>query len=196
MSITPLALHLLHDYDETHTDGSNQFIYSRFLIPHLMDYKGWAIFCDGDMLVRDDIARLWDMRDDQYAVMCVKHDYHTKNNRKYIGTALETHNVAYPRKNWSSVMLINCEHPSNRVLTPQYVMESTGAKLHRFEHLKDEEIGKLPPEWNALAREQPYMNDAALVHYTLGIPAMRHYADSDHSEEWFEARRQVTELVE
>ena len=183
----PLALNLLRDYEETHTDGSNAFIYSRFLVPHLQGYKGWAIFADGDMLCRDDIAKLWAMRDDQYAAMVVKHDYETKHKTKDVGTSLETVNCSYPRKNWSSVVLWNCEHPANRVLTPQYVMEATGRKLHRFEHLLDGEIGDLPKDWNWLAEEYPVNEAAKLVHYTLGVPAMKQYAESQHAKEWFEA---------
>ena len=96
VALNPLALNALKGYDEKHTDGSNHFIYSRFLVPHLMNYKGWAIFIDGDMIVRDDINELWEMRDDTKAVMVVKHDYQTKMAEKYLGAKNEN----YPRKNW------------------------------------------------------------------------------------------------
>lgn len=178
---------MLRDYEETHTDGSNAFIYSRFLVPHLQGFQGWAIFADGDMLCREDISELWRLRDDSYAAMVVKHDYQSKAPRKYVGTGLETINVSYPRKNWSSVILWNCNHPSNLVLTPEYVMGATGRKLHRFEHLTDDEIGALPNEWNWLAEEYPVNEAAKIVHYTLGVPAMKAYADSQHAEEWFKA---------
>ena len=101
VSISPLALNILKDYKETHDDGSNHFIYSRFLVPHLMKYKGWAIFMDGDMILRDDISKLWNLRDSTKAVMVVKHDYKTKASEKYLGSK----NEDYPRKNWSSVIL-------------------------------------------------------------------------------------------
>lgn len=178
---------MLRDYKETHTDGTNQFIYSRFLVPHLQGYNGWAIFADGDMLCREDINKLWALRDDEYAVMVVKHDYQTTQNRKYLGTSLESVNESYPRKNWSSVILWNCGHYANRVLSPEYVMSATGKRLHRFEHLHDREIGELPKDWNWLAEEYPVNEDAKLVHYTLGVPAMEHYKDSQHAKEWFEA---------
>ncbi|MCM3900887.1 MAG: hypothetical protein ND866_04210, partial [Pyrinomonadaceae bacterium] len=106
-----MALRLLKDYDEVHSDGSNQFIYSRFLVPHLMEYKGWAMFFDGDMLCRSDIKELWKLRDDSYGLMVAKHNYKTKHKLKYLGTDMLTVNPDYPRKNWSSVMLINCEYP-------------------------------------------------------------------------------------
>ena len=117
VAITPLALKGLKGYHESHKDGSNAFIYTRFLTPHLMNYQGWAIFVDGDMVVQDDIAKLWAMRDDRYAVMVVKHDYKTKAREKYLGNV----NEDYPRKNWSSVILWNCGHPANRCLTPGYI---------------------------------------------------------------------------
>lgn len=194
VSFVPLALPLLKGYEETHTDGSNAFIYSRFLVPHLQEWNGWAIFCDGDMLVRDDISKLWKMRDHNYAVMVAKHKYKTKHKRKYIGTSMETVNVDYERKNWSSVMLWNCEHPCNRILTPAYVQDATGRKLHRFEHLDDSDIGEIPLEWNWLAEEYENNADAKLVHYTLGIPSIDHYRGSNHSAEWLKTVEQVNHV--
>ena len=194
MSITPLALHLLRDYSETHTDGSNAFIYSRFLVPHLMKFEGWAIFFDGDMILQEDVSELWGLRDERYAVQVVQHDYTTKYRRKYLGTSMETINPDYPRKNWSSVILWNCNHPSNRVLTPDYVMGATGKTLHRFEHLKPEEIGALSVDWNWLVSEYPENKDAKLLHYTLGIPGIEHYAQCDTAEPWHDAARQMNHI--
>ena len=187
IAIHPLALHMLKDYTETHRDGSNAFIYSRFLIPHLQGYSGWAIFCDGDMVCLGDIAELWGLRDDTKAVMVVKHNYQTKQKRKYIGTSMETINVDYPRKNWSSVMLWNCSHPSNALLTPHYVMANPGSNLHRFKHLGDDEIGELPKEWNHLVDEQETNLDAKLLHYTLGVPGIKHYKDCGRAQGWLKA---------
>ena len=134
VSINPLALNILKDYEEKHTDGSNHFIYSRFLVPHLMEYKGWAIFMDGDMLLRDDIEKLWALRDESKAVMVVKHNYKTKMTEKYLGSK----NEDYPCKNWSSVILWNCGHPANAVVTPEFIQNATGAQVHRFTWLPDE----------------------------------------------------------
>src|SRR6056300_842052 len=78
LAITPLALQNLGGYTETHSDGSNTFIYSRFLTPWLMGFAGWAVFADGDMICMDDMAKLWALRDDTKAVLVVKHDYKTK----------------------------------------------------------------------------------------------------------------------
>ena len=178
----PLHRGMLEGFDGQR-DGTNAFILSRYLIPSLCQFSGWALFCDGDMLMREDIAKLWRMRSEQYAVQVVKHDYRTQHPRKYIGTPLEADNVDYPRKNWSSVMLIFCGHTSNGVLTREFVTDSGSAFLHRFMWLRDEEIGSLPPEWNHLVREYPPA-PAALAHFTLGVPGFAHYWADEYADEW------------
>lgn len=180
ISICPLALKNLPVYEETHRDGSNQFIYSRFLVPHLMEYSNWAIFMDGDMIIRSDIAELWNLRDESKAVMCVHHNYKTKANSKYLGTK----NVDYPRKNWSSVVLWNCGHPANRVVTPEFVMRSTGAQLHRFTWLEDSLIGEIPSLWNWLPDEFGPNQEAKLLHWTLGAPCFHEYSGVAMANEW------------
>jgi lipopolysaccharide biosynthesis glycosyltransferase len=185
VAIVPVALNLFQDYAETHTDGSNHFIYTRFLVPYLMDYQGWAIFIDGDMIVRGDIAELWDMKDYTKDALVVKHDYQTRMTEKYLGNV----NQNYPRKNWSSVILWNCNAIRNRILTPEFVQQSTGAYLHRFSWLDDQRIGELPMEWNWLDVEYEYNPLAKLVHYTLGTPCFHEFADrGDFSDEWHRER--------
>ena len=184
VSITPLALNNLADYDEKHTDGSNHFIYSRFLVPHLMGYKGWAIFMDGDMIVKDDISKLWDMRQPDKDVMVVKHDYKTKSTTKYLGSK----NEDYPRKNWSSVILWNCGTNANLELTVEKVQHSPGSYLHRFSWIKDERIGELPAEWNWLPDEYGANPDAKLLHYTLGTPSFHEFATTPQGAEWHRER--------
>ena len=184
VQIIPLALNLLQDYEEKHTDGSNHFIYSRFLVPHLMNYKGWAIFMDGDMIVRDDIYKLWELRKNDKDVMVVKHDYKTKMTEKYLGSKNEN----YPRKNWSSVILWNCQNHPNRKLTPEYVQSATGAELHRFQHIDDSRIGELPREWNWLPDEYGPNLDAKLLHYTLGTPSFHEFATTPMGDEWHRER--------
>lgn len=167
-------------------DGSNAFTYSRFLIPSLCDFSGWAIFVDGaDMLLQADIAELWRLRDPRYAVQVVKHDYRTKYRRKYIGTVMECENRDYPRKNWSSVILWNCGHIRNFFLSPQNVADSTGADLHRFSWLADDEIGELPRAWNWLADEYGGNTAAKLLHFTAGIPAIFAHQHVPHAQDWF-----------
>lgn len=189
VSFTPLALNTLSSYVEQHTDGSNAFIYSRFLAPWLMDYRGWAIFADGDMICRDDIAKLWALRDDTKAVMVVQHDYKTKAHQKYLGNQ----NQDYPRKNWSSVILWNCAHPENRRLDPQYVMTHPGSHLHRFAWLDDALIGEIPKDWNWLTTEYPDNYDAKLLHYTLGTPCFADYTDSEMAELWHAEHEKINQ---
>jgi lipopolysaccharide biosynthesis glycosyltransferase len=184
VSLTPLALKNMQDYEEKHTDGSNQFIYSRFLVPHLMEYKGWAIFMDGDMLLRDDIEKLWALRDETKAVQVVKHNYKTKLSEKYLGAK----NEDYPRKNWSSVILWNCEHPANSVVTPEFIQTATGAQVHRFTWLADELVGELPIEWNWLPDEFGANQEAKLLHYTLGTPSFHDFATTPMGDEWHRER--------
>ena len=185
VSIVPLALSLLKNYEELHSDGSNQFIYSRFLVPYLQNYDGWAMFIDGDMIVRDDITKLWDLRDENKSVQVVQHNYKTRMKVKYLGAK----NEDYPRKNWSSVILWNCGHPRNRILTPEFVQTSTGAHLHRFSWLGDDLIGSLPIEWNWLPDEFGANDDAKLLHWTLGTPCFNEFADANQAEEWHQERK-------
>jgi hypothetical protein len=185
VAVTPLALKNLGRYVERHRDGSNQFIYSRFLVPPLMGFSGWALYIDGDMLLRADIAELWNLRDESKAVLCVHHNYKTKMKEKYLGAK----NQDYPRKNWSSVMLWNCGHPANRSLTADFVERATGAQLHRFTWLPDELIGELPREWNWLPDEFGPNPQAKLLHWTLGAPCFNEFADAPMAEEWHRERK-------
>jgi lipopolysaccharide biosynthesis glycosyltransferase len=187
VSLIPLALNALKGYTERHTDGSNAFIYSRFLTPFLCGYQDWAVFADGDMICRADIAELWALRDESKAVMCVKHDYKTKAQDKYLGNK----NQDYPRKNWSSLVLWNCGHPDNRKLTPEFVQQQTGAFLHRFTWLNDDQVGELPREWNWLTTEYEDNYQAKLLHYTLGTPCFKDYWNSDMADEWHAHHRRT-----
>jgi hypothetical protein len=183
VSFIPLASNLLGGFDGQR-DGSNAFIFSRFLVPYMLNWRGWALFIDGDMVVRDDIAKLFALRDDYKAAMVVQHDYKTKYPRKYIGSPIESDNVDYPRKNWSSVILWNCAHYANRFLRPETVAESPTSYLHRFEWMPEDRLGALPSVWNWLDGEYGYCDNAKIVHHTLGIPAFKHYANTPYAEEW------------
>lgn len=186
IAIIPVALNTMRSvYEEKHVDGSNAFIYSRFLIPYLMGWKGYAIFLDGDMILRDgaDIVELWNERDPWSAVQVVKHDYKTKHPTKYLGAK----NPDYPCKNWSSVVIWNCGHYAHRKLTPEFVAHASGSFLHRFEWVQPDRIGALPSKWNRLVLEQPVQDDDKLLHYTIGTPCFDGYKDCDHAEEWHKA---------
>ena len=185
VSFTPLALNTLNNYMETHDDGSNAFIYSRFLVPYLCGFQGYALYVDGDMLCRDDIDKLVDEIDPFAAVSVIKHDYKTKFPIKYCGNK----NEDYPKKNWSSVMFWDCGHIKNKRLTPEYIMTNTGSHLHRFEWLKNDFtdlVGELPIEWNWLVSEYDYNADAKLVHFTIGTPCFHNFKDCDYADEWWQ----------
>ena len=185
----PLVMRALSGYKETHTDKSNDFIYSRFLSPYLNSFQGWAIFADGDMICQADIKELWDLRDESKALLVVKHNYQTKVHKKYLGNINEN----YPRKNWSSVILWNCKHPKHKILTPEFIANQTGKYLHRFSWLDDNDIGELPKEWNWLAIEYPENKNAKLIHYTLGTPCFKEYEDTDMADLWHETYRRANE---
>ena len=183
VSITPLALTQLKRVftRERNPLQSTDFAFSRFLVPYLCDYEGWAIFMDCDMLVLDDMAKLWNLRDDKYAVMCVQHDYSPKTGEKFLGQV----QTAYEKKNWSSVMLINCA--KCKALTPEYVNTATGLELHRFRWLADESlIGALPMRWNFLVGEYSAIpaEQVSNLHYTLGGPYFPDYKDCDYADLW------------
>ena len=185
----PLAENTLRFYQERHENISNRFVFSRFLTPYLNDYEGMAVFADGDMVCQADIAELAAMFDPGKAVQLVQHDYQTKAVKKYLNNI----NVNYPRKNWSSLVIFNCQHPSNRVLTPAYIEEHEGSHLHRFAWLKDDEIGELPLEWNWLATEYDENPNAKIVHYTLGTPCFRDYKSAPMAEQWWLTNRRANE---
>ena len=180
LSITPLSENNLNIYNETHSDGTNKFTYSRFLVPFLMDFKGWAVYFDGDMICLKDIKDLLNTCDDNIAIKVVKHNYKTKQTSKYFGQK----NEDYPRKNWSSVVLWNCAHPKNKILTPSFVSNHDGAFLHRFKWLEDSDIGELEKKWNWLAIEYEEISDPNLIHYTLGTPCFEEYKNTSYSNYW------------
>lgn len=192
VAFIPLSEKALHF--DGQQDGSNAFIYSRYLVPYLCGYEGWAVFCDGDMICQRDIAELWAQRNEAYAVQLVKHDYTSKERLKYRNSPMQSPNMPYPRKNWSSVALWNCGHPKNRALIPGLVATAGGQYLHRFQWLADEDVGSLEPEWNWLVGEYAARDDAALLHYTLGVPGFAHYAQCDSARPWHEALLDATHI--
>jgi len=171
---------------ERHPLQSTDFSFSRFLTPFLSDYQGWSIFMDCDMLVLDDIEKLYALRDERYAVMVVKHDHVPKETRKF----LDQPQTAYQKKNWSSVMLFN--NAQCRALTPDYVNTASGLELHQFKWLaNDELIGEIPARWNHLVGYNAPNRDVSLVHYTLGGPYFQEYRDCEYADEWRAARQDM-----
>ncbi|KAM7278908.1 hypothetical protein ACFE04_006042 [Oxalis oulophora] len=164
---------------------STEFSFTRFLTPYLANYQGWAMFVDRDFLYLADIKELTDLIDDQYAIMCVQHDYTPKETTKMDG-AVQT---VYPRKNWSSMVLYNCAHPKNKVLTPEIVNTQTGGFLHRFLWLEDEDIGTIPFVWNFLeGHNNSVEGDVKTypkgIHYTRGGPWFDDWKNCEFADLW------------
>lgn len=170
--------------------AATEFTFTRFLIPELNEFKGWALFIDCDFVFLDDVKKIFDQADSKYAIMCAQHKYTPKPGIKMDGQQQHI----YPRKNWSSMMLINCEHPSNRVVTKEFVNDphKTGAHLHRFSWLKDKEIGKLSHEYNWLVGwyKEPEDGSPKVLHYTEGGPWFKEYENCEYANEWYRVERQ------
>jgi lipopolysaccharide biosynthesis glycosyltransferase len=185
VSIAPVMLSQLQGVfsRERHPLQSTDFSFSRFLAPSLAGFSGWTLFMDCDMLMLDDVAKLWALRDDRHAVMVVKHQHVPKEDRKFLNEP----QTKYEKKNWSSVMLFN--NARCRTLTPEYVNSASGLELHQFKWLDgDDQIGALPARWNHLVGYDAPSRDAALVHYTLGGPYFDAYRDCEYSSEWLAER--------
>lgn len=185
VSITPINLENLKGIYNRKRDPrqSNEFSFSRFLVPYLNDYTGFAIFFDCDMLMRADVAELLEIgiKNSDKAVHVVKHTYTPRDDIKYLNTV----QYSYPRKNWSSVVVWNCSHPSNRAVTQDFVNTATPMELHRFLWLKDDEIGSLDVRWNWLVGEYDKPpEDVKNVHWTVGGPYFNEYRNADFSDEW------------
>lgn len=180
VSIVPLAAMGL-------PEGSNAFTQSRFLVPKLMRYSGHAIFADAsDMLAMGDVAELDALFDTRFAIQVVKHaDYKTRHKTKYRGTAMECPNMDYPRKNWASVCIFNCEHPAWQLV------DASDASLIGLKFLPDDLIGALPAEWNRLADEGHSTADAKILHWTAGVPAFEAYRDAPAASAWHSTKRQM-----
>lgn len=190
VAITPLVL--------PHFDGllqrpinemqSTEFSFSRFLVPHLSGYAGWSLFIDNDMLFLDDVAKLWELRDERYAVQVVKHQHEPAETTKFLGER----QTSYAKKNWSSVVLFN--NARCAALTPGYVSSASGLELHQFKWLEsDDAIGDLPPRWNHLVDYDPALPAAEIsnLHYTSGGPYFEETRDCGYADLWLEAREQL-----
>lgn len=168
--------------------SSTEFTFTRFLTPYLADYKGWAVFMDCDFFWRGDISTVMDYRDHSNAVMVVKHDYVPKETTKMDG-AIQTQ---YPRKNWSSFMLINCDHDQvKQNLTLNTVNKESGLHLHRLQWATDDCIGSLPIAYNYLEgwHTKDDCPNPLAVHFTRGGPWFVDYMDVEYGDEWIKTSR-------
>ena len=185
VAITPLHLGHLGNVLTRERDPlqSTDFAFSRFLTPYLCEYEGWALFMDCDMIMTEDVANLWALQDERYAVQVVKHDHRPPEDTKFLGQR----QTRYEKKNWSSVMLFN--NARCRALTRDYVNSASGLELHQFKWLEsDDLIGELPHRWNVLVGYDEPLDDVAVLHYTTGGPYFDAYADTPFAETWFRYR--------
>jgi hypothetical protein len=188
LDIVPLIKNQLPDVGKT--DGSTEFTYTRFLVPYLTNYQGWALFCDCDFLWQCSPTELLSYINDDFAVLVVQHpEYQPKSPTKMSGQAQS----CYPRKNWSSLILWNCEHPSNRFMTPTVIRNSDPGWLHQFKWLQDQEIGSLPKEYNWLVGYY-HNSQPRAIHYTDGGPWLGNYQNCEYAGKWSEAYDQMTIL--
>lgn len=197
-SRSPVSITHLHKpaleaaFGQRFAEGSNAFTMSRFLVPALCDFVGVAVFVDGaDMLCRADIGEILQHHSPLSPVSVVKHEYKTRNPRKYRGTAMEADNRDYERKQWASVMVISCWHHAWRRLTPDRVASMPLIDLLQLRFIDQDIIGALPVEWNWLADEHGHNPGAKILHWTAGVPGFRGHADAPHGDEW---RRQVARV--
>ncbi len=186
VAITPIKLEHLHKVFNRPrlSNQSTEFSISRFLTPFLRGYQGWAIFIDCDVVVRADLAELWALRDERYAVQCVKHDHQPTATVKFLGEQ----QTRYEKKNWTSVMLMNCAKCT--ALTPDYVNSASGLELHQFKWLEsDELIGEISRDWNFLVEYYKHDEGAKLVHYTEGGPFYEATQNVDFADAWLQEYR-------
>ena len=183
INIQPINYNTVKEYDrEKDQYESTQFAFARFFAPYLSGFKGISIFLDGDFLLLESIDKLLDLYNPKYALQCCQHDYIPKESVKMGGKK----QAAWPRKNWSSLMIINNEHPKNKTLTPTTINNQSGAFLHRFKWLDDAEIGSLPLQWNWLVNWYTEPDDGypLAIHYTEGGPWLKEYEDCEYSDLW------------
>ena len=177
-------------YTRKKDNASTEFSLTRFLVPYLVDYSGWALFIDCDMLFTDSVEKLFKLINPIYAVQVVKHNHQPMEIIKMDGQE----QTLYPKKNWSSVMLFNCGHNKNKNLTPEVVSSVQPKFLHRFEWLDEKDVGELPLEYNFLVEYYKMYPNGILpknIHFTNGMPFMSGYEDCDYSDIWYQYRDEM-----
>jgi len=169
--------------------SSTEFSFTRFLVPYLAGYKGWAVFMDCDFLWRGDVAGLMDYANPYYGAVVVQHDYKPKETHKMDNRVQHQ----YPRKNWSSLILFNCEHLHIKAVTPELVNRESGMYLHQIRFLWDACIGNLPIAYNYLEgwHTKDDCPNPVAVHFTRGGPWFKDYTDVEYGDEWMRMARGI-----
>jgi lipopolysaccharide biosynthesis glycosyltransferase len=186
--IQPINRYTVREYARTADETeSTDFSFARFFVPYKSKFVGISVFMDGDFLFLKDINGLLELYDDRYAVMCCKHTYAPTSLTKMNGKI----QTVFPRKNWSSLMLFNNAHPKIKTLNPLTINNQSGAFLHQFKYLDDDEIGSIPIQWNWLVG----WNNAAdgepnALHYTEGGPWLPNHKDSGYDSSFHTYREE------
>jgi len=160
---------------------STDFTFTRFWVPYLSKFEGYSIFVDCDFLFLDDVQKLTEYINPDLAVSVVQHPSYTPHTETKMDGVAQHRSF---RKNWASLMVFNNEHPSNKILTPEYLNNhKPGLDFHHFKWLKDEEIGSIPLEWNCLDGYYNLKYPKA-IHYTDGGPWFEDYKETQYSTIW------------
>ena len=200
ISITPLITSQLRKqklyWRERDENQSTDFSFTRFLVPYMMNYQGWAVFMDCDILCRTDISELANFYDDKFSLLCVKHNHLPYETVKFQGEK----QTSYPKKNWSSFMIFNCSKCKS--LSLDYVNNASGLDLHRFHWLDgDHLIGSIDQNWNYLVgvnndEKNIDKEKIKMLHWTLGGPWFKDQRTMGGSlaAKWFSAREGAMKL--
>lgn len=188
LNIHPINKYNIQEYNrKSEAVEATDFSFARFFVPFLSDFTGISIFVDGDFLFLEDVGKLLEHYDDRFAIMCCKHNYVPLNDVK-MGGRVQTR---FPRKNWSSLMIFNNNHPKLKTLSPDTINGQSGAFLHQFKFLEDNDVGSIPIEWNWLVNwyKEPIDGKPKALHYTEGGPWLPEYKNSIYSNEFHSYER-------
>ena len=158
VSITPIKIETV----PFKRQGLTPFTFSRFLVPWMCNFKGYALFVDADVACLRDPAELFEegYEDPTKAVWVVN---------------------TTPQFERAAVMLFNCGHPDNAVLTPDYCETANG--LHQIRWT--ENIGWLSDDWNHLVGYDKPAERPGIIHYTMGVPCHPQTSDCEHADLWW-----------
>ncbi len=173
----------IKEYKRDHGEPqSTDFTFTRFWCPYLCDFEGFSLFVDCDFLFLAHPIEILKHIDTRKAVSVVQHpEYLPKGDIKMDGIAQHRSK----RKNWASLIVFNNEHPSNKILEPDYLNNHLpGLDFHHLAWLDDSEIGSIPMEWNCLDQYYHIENPKA-IHYTEGGPWFGgEYFHTRYAQEW------------
>lgn len=182
LQITPLCKkHFLSFYQrERLQNESSDFSITRFLVPYLSNFENWSLYIDCDVIIHEDISKIFELKNERYSIMCCKHQYDPSSDQKK-GQKIQTN---YQFKNWSSLMLFN--NKKCKKLTPNYIQHAKGLELHQFQWLDNHNsIGPIPLNWNHLVDEENQLEPIYIRHYTKGTPKEIDVS-YHHAKIWFD----------